>query len=229
MIKGRKALILAGLLVLAAPAVLLKTAHGSDHADTPELAANPGQDISDVFIFPSPATPQNVVLVMDVHPLITSGNVNNVSLDPNVLYQFKIDNTGDAVEDLVIQVKATGTGAGQTISVSGPVKPSTVGTVSNLESALPVTGHFNQAFNPTPGMSVFVGPREDPFFFDLEQFFTIFPDRATPVNGKPVNNPDVPQAATWRPAGQAKDFLSTGHYNVISIVVELPRSRLVRS
>jgi len=224
---NRNKLALLGLFILTVPAMLLTTARGSDHADTPEIAANPGQDISDVFMFPSPSNAQNVVLVMNVHPLITGGAVNSTFLDPNVLYQFKIDNNGDGVEDRVIQVKASGSTAGQTISVAGPVKPSAIGTVSNSETPYGTTGTFGNAFSPTSGMNVFVGVREDPFFFDLEQFFTIFPDRATPVNGVTVSNPDVPQAASWRSAAQAVDFLSAGHYNVISIVVELPRSKLV--
>ena len=75
-------------------------------------------------------------------------------------------------------------------------------------------------------MQVFAGVREDSFFFDLEQFFTIFPDRATPINGIPVANPNDPQATTWRAPGTAVDFLSNGNYSVLSIVVELPKSLL---
>ena len=70
----------------------------------------------------------------------------------------------------------------------------------------------------------FAGAREDPFFFDLNQFFAILPDRATPLTGKAVSNPDTPQVASFRPPGAAKDFLAG--YNVLSVVVELPKSML---
>jgi hypothetical protein len=223
----QKGLVVLGLCVLAVPVVLLRKAHGSDHADTPELASNPGQDISDVFMFPDPNDTSKVVLVMNVNPLITPAKVGSTFLDPNVLYQFKLDTTGRGVEDKVIQVKATGSDANQTISVAGPVKPSVLGTTANLETAYGTTGKFNTAFSPTTGMTVFVGVREDPFFFDLEQFFNIFPDRATPITGKPVAQPDKPLQTSFRPVGTAKDFLSAGGYNVISIVVELPRTMLV--
>jgi hypothetical protein len=73
-------------------------------------------------------------------------------------------------------------------------------------------------------MSAFVGPREDPFFFDLNQFFTIFPDRATPITGKTVSNPNVPQATSWRAPGVATDFLNG--YNVVSIVLSVPKAAL---
>ena len=73
-------------------------------------------------------------------------------------------------------------------------------------------------------MTVFAGPREDPFFLDLEQLFTIFPDRASSITGTVIANPNAPQATTWRAAGVAKDFLKD--LNVLAIVVELPKSKL---
>ena len=223
-----------GLAALVAPAVLISRGYTSDHADTPSIAANPGQDISDVFMFPSTTNANDVVLVMNVHPLIGPGMGPATSFDPNVLYQFKIDNTGDGVEDLVIQAKFSGSGTTQKVSIAGPLKPSTTGTANVLESAYPTTGTINAAFSPTAGMKVFCGAREDPFFFDLDQFFTILPDRATPVTGTPISNPNVPQAGSWRPApgpgvvNPAQDFLSVHKFNVLSIIVELPKSMLLK-
>ena len=207
------------------PACLMMKAHGSDHADTPTIAASPGADITDVHIFPSPTNTNNVVLSMSVHPLITSANVATTSFDPNVLYQFKIDTTGDYVEDYVIQAKATGTGASQVISIAGGA-PIVTGTTSQALTPFATTGSINTAFAPTSGWQVFAGVREDPFFFDLNRFFTIFPDRATPLSGQVVANPNAPQATSWNPPGTAQDFLSAGKYNVLAIVVELPKSAL---
>ena len=231
--KNKARLIIAiGLAALVVPAVLVKRAHASDHADTPNIAANPGTDISDVFMFPSPANPNNVVLVMNVHPLIGAGAGPTTSFDPNVLYQFKIDKNKDGIEDLVIQAKFSGTGPNQTVSISGPVKPTTTGSINVQEKPYASTGKINTEFAPTSGMRVFAGGREDPFFFDLDQFFTIFPDRATPITGKPVANPNKPQATSWRPAAgtgvtnPAQDFLSVHQFNVLSIVVEVPRTML---
>ena len=85
----------------------------SDHGDTAENFNRIGADLTDVFIFPSPENDDNVVLVMDVHGLIPAGQ--SASFDPGVLYQFKIDTTGDNVEDLVIQAKFFGTGASQQV------------------------------------------------------------------------------------------------------------------
>jgi hypothetical protein len=224
--KSTKTLALIGFAALLAPAILIGVGRASDHADTPDIAANPGTDITDVYVFPSPANGQNVVLVMNVHPLIPSGQGPSTSFDPNVLYQFKIDTNGDGVEDKVIQAKFTGTGPTQQVQISLPRKPTTVGTSNQLESLLGMKGTINTTFSPNPEIKVFAGAREDPFFFDLNQFFTIFPDRATPITGTPVANPNTPQANGWRAPGAAQDFLSVNHYNVLSIVIELPRRML---
>jgi hypothetical protein len=211
---------------LAVPAGFVGRALASDHADTPEIAASPGTDISDVYVFPSPNNPNRVVLAMMVRPLITPAQKATVSFDPNVIYQFKVDNTGDAVEDLVIQARFLGTGPSQRCLLSGPVAPPMTGTMTKPMPAHPVVGTINKAFTPKAGMTAFCGVREDPFFFDLEQFFTILPDRATPITGVAVAEADAntPQATTWRPTGQAVDFLSNGGFNVLAIVVELPKS-----
>ncbi len=227
MTKSFKKLSLLALAILVVPAVMIGVAKGSDHADTPDIAANPGTDITDVFIFPSPTDPKNVVFAMNVHPLIASGQGTSVSFDPNVLYQFKIDIDGDGVEDRVIQAKFTGSGPTQQVQIAGPVQPTATGTSSTFMTPYGTSGTINSTFSPTPGMTVFCGGREDPFFFDLDQFFAIFPDRATPLTGTPVANPNTPQQPGWRAPGVAQDFLSVHHYNVLSIVIEIPK-RLIR-
>ncbi|WP_298911457.1 DUF4331 domain-containing protein [uncultured Nostoc sp.] len=208
--------ILLVVLIYATPKAL-----ASDHQDTTFLATQlTAADLTDLFVFESPTDPNNVVLVMDFDPLIVSGEVR--PFDPNVLYQFNIDNTGDSVEDIVLQFQINGTGSNQTVTVSRPTSPIQVGTRSTL---LPIsrTGQLNQTFsfngiNPT---KFFVGTRKDPFFFDLEQFFKIIPDR----NYSLQPNPSPPfQVLSFRPPGQAQDTLAP--FNVHSIIVELPKQEL---
>ena len=219
--------ILAGLGLASAIGLLgVQHVFASDHADTPQIAAAPGTDLTDVYIFPSPTNSNNVVLSMSVHPLITPGTKNSTYFDPNVLYQFKIDNNLDGREDRVIQVWFEGTGAGQIVHVAGPGLPRSVGTTNQKIGLTGAAGTFGVPFSPVNGMQVFAGVREDSFFFDLEQFFTIFPDRATPLSGQVVANPNTPQATSWNSPGTAQDFLSAGKYNVLAIVVELPKSAL---
>ena len=42
---------------------------------------------------------------MNVNPFANAAEGGSYAFSPDMLYQFKIDNTGDAREDLVIQVK----------------------------------------------------------------------------------------------------------------------------
>ena len=227
--KGRKALLGAGAIaVVALGFAASQWATASDHAGTTETVAKPGIDLSDLHIFPG-TDPNNVVLAMSVRPLIPAGQgtPDKFSFDTDVLYQFKIDTTGDNVEDLVIQAKFLGTGAGQKVLIAGPIKPARTGTISIAEGSSFTQGTINTTFSPTPGMKVFAGPREDPFFFDLEQFGNILPDRLVPPGLKPAppaGQENTPMAASWRPPGAAKDFLA--NFNVLALVVELPKARL---
>ena len=175
-----------------------------------------------------PTNPDNVVLVLDAHSLNPPG-VTDVYFDPLVLYQFKIDNNGDNVEDLVIQVKFGNPGPDQAVYVAGPFKPFTTGTTAIFARRLPGVGTINQSFQPVAGMQVFAGLRADPFFFDVGRFYQIFPDRKTPLTGNQVDFASIkaantPQEPGFLPAGQASDFLAG--LNCLSIVVELPRASL---
>lgn len=223
-----------GSFALAALAVgsgllLSRSAKASDHADTKEVVARPGSDLSDVYMFQSKENSNNYVLAMNVNPLIAKGAGGSASFDPDVLYQFKIDLNQDGVEDRVIQVWFTGTGSSQVAHVSPVSKPNEIGTANTKVTAFSTTGKINTVFSPKAGYKVFTGPREDPFFFDLEQFFTILPDRGVPPGlTTPPANPNQPMATTWRAPGSAVDFLSNGGFNVLSIVIELPKEDLLK-
>lgn len=219
--------ILASIAAIAVPALLIRPGISSDHADTPQIAQNPGTDITDVYLFPSPQDNGKIVLAMNVNPLISPGSGGTTYFDPNVLYQFKIDNTGDAVEDIVFQARFTAKGPNQKIQFYGPVSPTIRGSESRISTMRPITGPINQSFQDTRGIKIFAGAREDSFFFDLERFFAILPDRATPLTGVEVEDPNTPQLTSWRPQGQAVDFLSNGGYNVLSIVLEVPKGAVV--
>ena len=223
----KKATIVA-LVAIAAPIAFISTTKASDHADTPEIFASPGTDLTDVYMFPSPTNPNNVVLAMNVHPLIGPGMGGSVGFDPNVLYQFKIDTNGDYVEDKVIQFAFFGRGPNQTFAMSGPVAPTMTGTRTQRVVQFGRGGPTNHV-SDSAGVKIFAGPREDSFFFDLEQFFNILPDRASSITGTHIANPNQPLQTSWRPKGQAVDFLSNGGYNVLSIVVEMPKSMILTS
>src|SRR5438876_1027254 len=201
---------------------VIKLARGSDHQDTPDVELNPAADMTDVYAFPG-ASPGRTVLVLNSWAFITPAQTGNTYFDPNLLYQFKIDDNTDGVEDKVIQITFNGSGADQTVEVRGPVAPPVPGTMGNQVAKLApaVTGRINTVLGSADGVQVFAGWRADPFFIDLEQFFRILPDRK-PVTGPLAQLPDAPTASAFRNPGI--DYVKG--FNVLSIVIELPTAQL---
>src|SRR5437867_8102496 len=205
--------VIAWSLLLAIPAALGLTRwiEASDHKDSALLAADHAADIADVYTFKSPVNPDNVVLVMTVSGFIPPSEASTTFFDPGVLYQWKIDNDGDAVEDLVIQAFVTGTGGHQVMHFRGPAAPAATGTTDRVVLG-PETATVGVSNGAAPivasrgGMTVFAGVRDDPFFFDLVQFKKIIAGEATAFR-----NPGVDTFAG---------------FNVLAIVAEVPSSLL---
>jgi hypothetical protein len=215
--------ILAGIAALGATLAVVSSSSASDHQDTPEVELSPRMDVNDVYAFPG-ASADRIVLAMTTSSPITPAQSSGAAFDPNLLYQLKIDNTGDGVEDKVIQITFSGSGANQQVIVRGPVAPAQTGTMNTLVSGgASVAGATNSNLGSATGMQVFAGIRDDPFFLDLEQFFRIVPDRK-PVSGPLSQLPDQATASSFRPAGQAVDYLRG--INTLAIVLEIPAAML---
>jgi hypothetical protein len=198
----------------------------SDHLDTPLVEFNPKYDVNDVYAFPA-SDPSRIALVLGTQSPITPGNTPTAAFgDQNeVLYQLKVDNTGDGVEDLVFQFTFTGEPGAQEVRMQGPTAPNQTGTTNTLVNGKrEVQGLVGTLLTSADGIRVFAGPRDDPFFIDLETFLSILPDRK-PESG-PLSN-IVQGPFTFRPAGQAVDFLRT--FNDMAIVVELPATMLTNN
>jgi hypothetical protein len=167
-------------------------------------------DIADVYSFRSPADPSNLVLAMTVPGLVPPAETRSFGED--ALYQFKIDNDGDAVEDLVIQAFATGSGSSQTIHLRGPAEPVTTGAVNRLlpgsdAASVQISTGATAITATGGGLTVFAGVRDDPFFFDLARFNEIRMGMATAFRDPGVDT-----------------FAGS---NALAIVVELPASMVV--
>lgn len=219
----RARLVAAGL-VAAGIATATGIVVASDHQDTPEVELNPKMDMTDVYAFPGTGT-DRIALVMNSRAFLTPAATAGASFDQDLLYQFKIDNDGDAVEDKVVQVVFSGSGANQKVKVYGPIDPPVTGAMMNTVADMTptVSGAINTNLGSATGMQVFAGPRDDPFFLDLEAFFCILPDRR-PVTGPLSQSCQLGSGAAFRPAGQAQNYLAG--FNVMSIVIELPESKL---
>ena len=224
----RRRALAAGLLVIAGVGGAAGLAIGSDHQDTPEVELNPRQDMTDVYAFPGSA-PGRIVLVMNSRAFLTPGaTAADASFDPDLLYQFKVDNDGDAREDRVIQVTFTGSGAEQQVEVRGPVAPPVQGAMMNeVADVSPARErrdqHRRSGRRPTSRSS---------------------PARAT-IRSSSISRPPSASSPTgsrsagrWRRPARSRRIPSAPFYfrnpginyvqgfNVLSIVVELPSSML---
>jgi Domain of unknown function (DUF4331) len=220
-IASHRALLPAGFLIAVGLAVA-GTVAASDHQDTAEVELYQQMDINDVYAFPSPGDENRIALVLTTASPLTPAQSGTTVFDPNLLYQIKVDNTGDFVEDLVFQITFQGSGTDQQVTVRGPVAPNEIGMRNTLVTDGPtVEGAINTNLGAAAGTQVFAGVTDDPFWIDLEQFFRIIPDRK-PVSGVLSDLPDTPTATAFRDPGV--DFLAG--LNALSIVIELPEGAL---
>ena len=220
----RKLITAITLVAGAGTVAVLGRALASDHQDTPEVELSPRLDVNDVYAFPGASADRIAIVVTTSSPLTPAASAG-ATFDPGILYQLKVDNTGDAVEDLVFQFTFTGTGANQQLQVRGPVAPAAVGGGNTLVDAAPaLSGPLNTVLGSPAGLQAYAGLADDPFFIDLEQFFRIIPDRR-PVQGPLSKIGPRPEASAFRGPGDAVDFLAG--INALAIVIELPVAALL--
>jgi hypothetical protein len=220
-----------GLIVFAAFLVNRggpSSAGAADHLDAPGLTPPGGSvqtDITDVYAFQSPTHPKNMVLALNVNGVASPTEaapgpnrtfaeaIPQVKSSSPVTYNFHVDNNGDAVTDVSIQVsfgKAKKDGAQKMRVLLTGVKGN---KKVNLEWQ-------STAFGKSPkvkrerGIGLFAGRRDDPFFFDLTGFLNILgPGRSLLGCGSATSHPE-------------RDFFA--RRNVSSIVIELPSKLLTR-
>lgn len=170
--RTRKLSIALAASALGAMALGALPALGADHKDAPLSSSQARSDINDLYVFKSAGSPNGVVLAMTVNPLTTPADTANLRLDPDTLYEFKVDTNGDAVADISYKITATGTGSVQDVTVRRATGAEAIAPVNAGEVIL--SGKTSAGANVTTvaadGRSLFVGPRDDPFFFDLTAF-----------------------------------------------------------
>jgi hypothetical protein len=193
------------LMLACAVIIIGGIVYASDHIDAPAVKGQT-TDITDLYVFDGKNT-DNLVFVGNSQGLLAPSATSAAKFDPNTLIQFKIDNNGDNVEDMVIQaIYQNGK-----MNFFGLAKPSLLGTRTKIEE-----GSFLGSVDVTPygasspiistgfnGIKFFAGPRDDPFFFDLNQYHAILAGTATSFN-----NPGTDA------------FAGT---NVLSVAIEVPK------
>src|SRR5437868_9045825 len=91
-------------MFLAPPARLF----ASSHREAPITALDQKADITDWYAFVSPEHPDHVVMILNVDPFLEPANgPNYFPFDPNILYEMKVDNDHDGIEDVTFQFRFT--------------------------------------------------------------------------------------------------------------------------
>jgi Domain of unknown function (DUF4331) len=97
-------------------------AHASSHREAPMITSKPKLDGTDFYMFRSyePGRDGFVTLIADYLPLQDPyGGPNYFELDSNGIYEIKIDNNGDGVEDITFQFRFTNAQQNLTVNVGG--------------------------------------------------------------------------------------------------------------
>jgi len=178
----------------------------ADHIDAPGTAGTTA-DIADYFAFEPSENSDNTTFIVDLQsdvlPELAYG-----TFDEDVLVEINIDTDDDLIEDVVIQAIARD----GRMYFFGPVMPSATGLTSQVAVDSPlgdveISGSTAIIETTASGVSLFAGPRQDPFFFDFFRYNEVVAPSMDDNAG--FNNPGMD---TFDGA------------NTMSIVVEIPNS-----
>jgi hypothetical protein len=190
-----------------------KGAGAADHLDAPGLTPPGGDmrlDLTDTYALR--AAGGRTALILNVNGLSKAGQqatfatgVPSVAATKRVSYNFRIDNNGDARQDVVLAV-----------TFGNPNKQGVQKLQVRRNGKVILNGKTSAfgrvAVNKGKGIRAFAGMRDDPFFFDLDGFLNILSSEP----GKSFLGCTSPRSDKF--AGS----------NVSSIVLELNRSLLTR-
>ncbi len=172
-----------GIGLLAAAAAIAALGSGpllvgaADHLDAPTVKRDHRIDITDIYAFKSRG---GTTLVLNVNPLTSPADTKTALFNATALYQMKIDTNLNGFADIAYRVRFFNTRTlGDGAKVQDYVIKRAIGAAARLDTWSGTTvaiGHTT-AYGRAPriasvlgGGKAFVGPRDDPFFFDLPGF-----------------------------------------------------------
>ena len=181
-----RALIAVLAVVVTATGLLVERSLASDHQDTADVELNPAMDMTDVYAFPGSA-PDGSRWCSNSWAFLTPAEAQtSVRFD---------DEPALSVQGGQHRRREGGPGHPGDLPRHGRrIRPSKCAVRWHRRSwarcehgrrrlAHRHAARWDRCSAARRGMQVFAGPRQDPFFIDLEQFFRIVPDR------KPVDRP----------------------------------------
>ncbi|MBV9339669.1 MAG: DUF4331 domain-containing protein [Acidobacteria bacterium] len=98
--------LIAGAAILLMLMLAAANLSASSHREAPISALDRGADVTDWYAFVSYDHPDRVTMILNVDGLLEPANgPNYFPFDPNVLYEMKVDNDHDGVEDITFQFR----------------------------------------------------------------------------------------------------------------------------
>ncbi len=214
------------LIALLTPGIIAASDHDDGEVDIKGRAVN----LTDLYVFRekdqnSGAADGDLVFIMNSNPRSVARYQYYFST--TAVYQFHITQVGDVnstptgKQDIILRFAFSppnnrGMQAVAITTIRGSSSTTTNTTVNNsLIASTPLNSTAVLNTVPVDGsnLTVFAGLREDPFFFDVEQFFRV---RAGALGTGPK--------VGFKPASQAIDFAKG--YNVNTIAVRVPKAFL---
>ena len=153
----------------------------SHHASGPNFGSPRGDarlDMTDLYAFPKPGDPNKSILVLNVHPSMAVNPTRPTTREPfapGALYEFRIDNNGDAIADISYSVQFSSRDDGkQTATLRLIPGASALGAGEEGEVIVkdaPVSTGKEAQTRAAGDYQFFAGWRSDSFFFDADGLF----------------------------------------------------------
>ncbi len=241
---------------VAGTTLLGSVAFASSHREAPAITEDPTADSTDVYAFispdgPAPGEGATVTMIANYIPFQEpAGGPNYFNFSDSVLYEVKVDNTGDAVEDIVYQLRfrkeiangdtflynvgpirdaaelganlnqktfytvtrvdiaQNGTRSSTVLAEDLVPAPARIGPASNGPQSAYETLTQNLIHDLPGGGKVFVGPRDEGFFLDINAIF------------------DLLNITRTAGLGDNSAVDGTAGFNVSSIALQIPVTQL---
>jgi hypothetical protein len=180
----------------------------SHHLDVPAAREDGRVDLCDLYVFEG-ADPDTTVLVMTVNP--DAGVTSPTTFHPEVVYEFKLDTNGDALEELGYRFRFGPPDANgeQPLTV---LRSAGESAQSGADGEPLAQGRTNEEVRLARGGRVWAGLRADAFYADGAAAF-VFQQAALTQN-------------TYLPNVFDQGFNVFGGRNVTGLVLEVPSSSL---
>ncbi len=217
-----------GIAIATITAIAPRFVVASDHDDGETSTKGRNVSLTDLYVFReqdqnASARADDLVFVMNTNPRSIARQQyyfsNNTRYEFHVSHVANKDASPTGKDDMILRFEfgAPGPNAQQNFRLSlisgNRIVATNTGKTTALAANPAAAPVLNSLSIGNSKVDVFAGLREDPFFFDVEQFFRVRAGAA-----------GIGPAVGFKPANQAIDFAKG--YNVNAIVARIPKSLL---